>query len=47
MRGMPCFNDNGKNYGKTTVEMKQQSTFTGWDFKKNWAMPAGSYPSLR
>lgn len=47
MRGMPCFNDNGKNYGKTTVEMKQQSTFTGWDFKKNWAVPAGSYPSLR
>ncbi|WP_332914508.1 MBG domain-containing protein, partial [Algoriphagus boritolerans] len=36
--------------GKTTVEMKTQSTFTGWDFTDTWNInPAGfrSYPYLR
>ncbi len=34
--------------GKTTAEMKQQTTFTdaGWDFDNIWWMPEGDYPSL-
>lgn len=31
--------------GKTTAKMKQQKTYTGWDFKKIWAIMEGkSYP---
>jgi hypothetical protein len=35
--------------GKTTAEMKTQSTFTdaGWDFADTWEMPTDSYPRLR
>jgi prepilin-type N-terminal cleavage/methylation domain-containing protein len=34
--------------GKTTAQMKQQSTFTGWDFTNIWAIDEGvSYPYLR
>ena len=36
--------------GKTTSEMQQQATFTGWDFSSIWAInPAinGGYPYLR
>lgn len=32
--------------GKTTAEMKQQSTFTGWDFTNIWGIN-GDYPYLR
>jgi len=34
--------------GKTTAQMKTQSTFTGWDFTNVWAIDEGkSYPYLR
>jgi len=33
--------------GKTTAEMKTQSTFVGWDFTGTWGIVAGSYPYLR
>jgi hypothetical protein len=33
--------------GKTTAEMKTQSTFIGWDFTGTWGMVAGSYPYLQ
>ena len=34
--------------GKTTVEMKQKSTFTNWDFTKDWGIEDGQiYPFLR
>lgn len=33
--------------GRTNALMKQQSTFTGWDFDEVWMMPPGSYPRLR
>ena len=32
--------------GKSTVEMKRQSTFTGWDFSTVWRMLSGEYPKL-
>lgn len=33
--------------GKTTVEMKQRGTFTGWDFANTWQIvEGGSYPTL-
>lgn len=33
--------------GKTTAEMKQQSTFANWDFSNVWTMQPGScYPTL-
>ncbi|MDR0517420.1 MAG: hypothetical protein LBH25_10300 [Fibromonadaceae bacterium] len=31
-------NDEGKGEGKTTAEMRQQSTFVGWDFDKIWGI---------
>jgi hypothetical protein len=31
-------NDEGRGEGKTTAEMKQQSTFIGWDFDKIWGI---------
>ena len=33
--------------GLTTAQMKQQSSFSGWDFSNVWTMPGGSYPSLQ
>ena len=36
--------------GKTTAEMKAQSTFVNWDFSSVWTVAAGTnngYPSLR
>lgn len=33
--------------GKTTAEMKTQSTYTGWDYTNTWFPPAQDYPSLR
>ena len=41
--------DEGKGEPKTTAEMKQQSTYTGWDFENIWAIaPAknNGYPYL-
>ena len=36
------------NYGKTTVEMHQQSTFTDWDFINVWNIGENqTYPYLR
>lgn len=32
--------------GKTTAQMKTQSTFTGWDFAAMWFMPFDRYPHL-
>ncbi|MBN1989452.1 MAG: T9SS type A sorting domain-containing protein [Bacteroidales bacterium] len=40
----------GDEQGKTTAEMKQQSTFTNWDFDKVWALDASTnngYPHLQ
>jgi hypothetical protein len=39
---------NGNNiYGKTTTQMKQRTTFIGWDFTDVWAIDEGeSYPYL-
>lgn len=35
-------------YGKSTVEMKQQATYAGWDFDHIWAIDEGeSYPYLQ
>ncbi|MGZ7444177.1 S-layer homology domain-containing protein [Paenibacillus sp. TH7-28] len=39
--------DTGKGTPKTTVEMQQQATFSGWDFGSIWAIDAGGYPYLR
>ena len=34
--------------GKTTAQMKQEATFTNWDFSTIWAIVEGvSYPTLR
>ena len=33
--------------GKTTAEMKTQSTFSGWDFTTIWQMIGTNYPDLR
>ncbi|MGB2879301.1 MAG: GLUG motif-containing protein [Candidatus Omnitrophota bacterium] len=34
--------------GKTTAEMKQQATFSGWDFSNTWIIDEGSsYPLLQ
>ncbi|HOQ30929.1 MAG TPA: PASTA domain-containing protein [Candidatus Hydrogenedens sp.] len=38
----------GGEMGKTTMEMKQQATYKGWDFDKVWGIVEGvSYPYLR
>ncbi|MEK5040811.1 DUF4073 domain-containing protein [Sporosarcina sp. FSL K6-3457] len=35
------------SFGKTTVEMKQQSTFAGWDFDDTWKINEGvGYPAF-
>lgn len=40
--------DNFGATGKTTSEMKAESTFTGWDFVSLWSIDEGvSYPQLR
>ncbi|HPS03138.1 MAG TPA: GLUG motif-containing protein, partial [Candidatus Sumerlaeota bacterium] len=36
------------SFGKTTAEMKQKATFSGWDFASVWGIVEGqSYPYLR
>lgn len=41
-------NDTGKGTSKTTVQMKQQATYVGWDFNTVWKIEEGlSYPTLR
>jgi len=36
------------NFGKSTAQMKQPATFTGWDFTNIWGIAEGvSYPYLR
>jgi len=40
--------DTGKGTPKTTAEMKQQATFTNWDFSTIWNIVEGiTYPTLR
>jgi len=42
--------DTGKGVGKTTAEMKTQSTYTGWDFTAVWGIEASrnnGYPYLQ
>jgi len=33
--------------GRSTTQMKQLSTFTGWDFNTIWEIKSNSYPTLR
>jgi hypothetical protein len=33
--------------GKTTSEMQDESTYTGWDFDNIWLLPSSGYPCLR
>lgn len=33
--------------GKTTAQMKDQTTYTGWDFSSIWQISPGNYPTLR
>ncbi|MFC4306041.1 fibronectin type III domain-containing protein, partial [Cohnella boryungensis] len=41
-------NDTGKGDGRTAAQMKQSSTYIGWDFDNVWQIKEGtSYPSLR
>lgn len=41
-------NDTGKGEPKTTAEMMQQETYTGWDFGETWDIDEGvSYPYLK
>jgi len=42
--------DTGKGEGKTTVEMKIQSTYVGWDFASIWGISStknNGYPTLQ
>ena len=40
-------NDTGKGIPKTTTQMRQQATFSGWDFTDTWNIDEGiSYPYL-
>ncbi|WP_044730469.1 hypothetical protein [Geobacillus kaustophilus] len=39
-------NQNGLN-GLTDTQMKQQSSFAGWDFTNVWYMPQNDYPKLQ
>ena len=40
--------DTGKGEPKTTAEMMQQETYTGWDFGETWDIDEGvSYPYLK
>ncbi|WP_294453131.1 BACON domain-containing protein [uncultured Bacteroides sp.] len=32
---------------KSASEMKQQTTYNGWDFTSIWSMPSSSYPKLK
>lgn len=41
--------DTGKGDSKTTLEMRQQATYAGWDFEDIWSIDPGTnegYPSL-
>ena len=40
--------DSGKGVGKPTAEMKQKSTYSGWEFDTIWQIEEGvSYPTLK
>ena len=44
---MAGFSDIGKGTPKTTSEMKQQATYTGWDFSSIWQINEGvDYPTF-
>lgn len=46
--GMSTSAGSNVSFGKTTSEMKQQSTYTDWDFETVWNIEeAVSYPSLQ
>ncbi|OKQ00370.1 S-layer homology domain-containing protein [Paenibacillus sp. P46E] len=38
--------DIDKGTGKTTAEMKDPTTFSGWSFSEDWYMLSGEYPQL-
>ncbi|OKP94360.1 S-layer homology domain-containing protein [Paenibacillus sp. P46E] len=38
--------DTGKGTGKTTAEMQDPTTFSDWDFSRDWYMLSGQYPQL-
>ncbi|WP_167858998.1 S-layer homology domain-containing protein [Paenibacillus cymbidii] len=38
--------DTGKGEGKSTAEMQNPATFSGWDFHSDWYMLPGQYPQL-
>jgi hypothetical protein len=48
-----CIGNNkafGKNFGLTTQQMKQRSSYTGWDFNSTWAISTSvnqGYPYLK
>lgn len=45
---LDVFSESYAGIGKTLDELKQQSTFTGWDFETVWAINEGeTYPYLR
>ncbi|MBU9723244.1 MULTISPECIES: Ig-like domain-containing protein [Bacillaceae] len=39
--------DTGKGVPKSTEEMQDKGTFTGWDFSTVWFMPSDNYPQLQ
>jgi hypothetical protein len=46
----PSLNISGMNHGKTKTEMRQKSTFIGWDFSNIWNISGtmnNGYPYLR
>jgi hypothetical protein len=49
-RGIGVARSKGKAYGKTTEQMREGATFTGWDFDTVWGIAGdvnGGYPYLR
>lgn len=40
-------NASGLGEGKTDAELRQKSTYTGWDFATIWQILEGNYPTLR
>lgn len=43
----PSWRVDGKGFGKTTKEMKQQETYKNWDFENIWLIEENCYPMLR
>ena len=43
----PVLNVAGEYVEKSDSEMKQPTTYDGWDFTSIWSMPSSSYPKLK